>query len=165
MVCDKTSPRGIQHTPDWEPTSDQRMDTTIQVQRGKPQSFIGTTYRSMGEGILTGIEMTQRQLHFQSPPSISDSSQSWEPGAHCTGRSAGWSLAFPGASVALNLFEEAWLVSASSRQPIWSAALQLGCMCCMGGGFLACIAYSGREGPSESRKFQRLFGVVSYLLA
>ena len=36
----------------------------------------------MGEGLLTGAGMTQRQLHHQSPPACGlHSSQSWEPKA------------------------------------------------------------------------------------
>jgi hypothetical protein len=38
-------------------------------------SFIVVTYRSMGERLLTGREMTQRQPYHQSPPSMDDSSQ------------------------------------------------------------------------------------------
>ena len=38
-------------------------------------SFIGVTYKNIGEGLLTGAEMTQRQLHHQSQPENSDSSQ------------------------------------------------------------------------------------------
>ena len=38
------------------------------VQLGEPMSFIGVTYRNMGEGSCTGAEMTQRQLYHQGPP-------------------------------------------------------------------------------------------------
>jgi hypothetical protein len=62
---------GMQHTclltTDREPMTDRDMDTT-KVQLDEPMSFIGFTYRSMGEGLLTGTEMTQRQLHHQGPP-------------------------------------------------------------------------------------------------
>jgi hypothetical protein len=34
----------------------------------------GVTYRSVREGSLTEAEMTQRQVHQQSPPSMGDSS-------------------------------------------------------------------------------------------
>jgi hypothetical protein len=42
------------------------MDTT-KVKLGELRSFTGGTYRNMGEGLLTGAEMTQRQLYHQSP--------------------------------------------------------------------------------------------------
>lgn len=56
--------------------TDQSRDTT-KVELGEPMSFTGVIYRHMGEGLLTGAYMTQRQLHDQSPPCIDDSSQSW----------------------------------------------------------------------------------------
>jgi hypothetical protein len=37
-------------TSDREPTTDQSMNTT-KVQLGDPMSFIGVTYRNMGEGL------------------------------------------------------------------------------------------------------------------
>jgi hypothetical protein len=49
------------------------------VQLCKPMSFIGVTYRNMGEGFLTGAEMTQRQLGLTTAhPSMGDSSQELE---------------------------------------------------------------------------------------
>ena len=39
---------------------------TIQVQLGEPMSFIGILHKNMGEKLLTGAEMTQKQLHHQS---------------------------------------------------------------------------------------------------
>lgn len=47
--------------------TDQSTDTS-KAQLGKPMSFIDIIYRSMGEGLLTRREMTQRQLHHKSPP-------------------------------------------------------------------------------------------------
>jgi hypothetical protein len=38
------------------------MDTT-EVQFDEPMSFIGITYRGVGEGLLIGAEISQRQLH------------------------------------------------------------------------------------------------------
>jgi hypothetical protein len=32
---------------------------TTEVQLGEPVSFIGMSYRNMGEGLLTGVERTQ----------------------------------------------------------------------------------------------------------
>ena len=46
-------------TPDKEPITDLRIDT-IKVQIDEQISFIGVTYRNMGEGLLIGTEMTQR---------------------------------------------------------------------------------------------------------
>ena len=40
-----------------EPRTDQSAHTT-KVLLGEPISFIGVTYRNMGEGLLTGAEMT-----------------------------------------------------------------------------------------------------------
>lgn len=64
-------------------TTDQSTDSTI-VQHGEPMSFIGATCKSMGQGLLTGVEMTRRQLHYQGHPSMGDKYQNWEPGALCT---------------------------------------------------------------------------------
>lgn len=47
-------------------------------------SFMGVTYRNVGEVSFTGAEMTRGQEHSQSPPSVDDRSQSWKPGALCT---------------------------------------------------------------------------------
>lgn len=46
-------------TPVKDPKTDQSMDVT-KVQLGKPVMFLEVDYRSMGEGFLTGTEMTQR---------------------------------------------------------------------------------------------------------
>lgn len=35
--------------------------------------FIGVIYRCVGEGLLTGAEITQRQLHHQSQHNMGDS--------------------------------------------------------------------------------------------
>lgn len=58
-----------------------------------------------------------RQLQNHRPPSMDDISQSWEPGTLCTTCSSltGWRMASAGASVGLNYFQAAWLVSASAR--------------------------------------------------
>lgn len=68
----------------------QNTDTT-KVQFVDPVSFSGVTYRNLGEELLTGAEMTQRHCITQAHSSMSDSSQNWEPGAHC---SAGWRVSF-----------------------------------------------------------------------
>lgn len=51
-------------TPDRELMTD--MDAT-KAQLGEPVNFIGVTYWNMGEELLTGTEMTDRQLHRQGP--------------------------------------------------------------------------------------------------
>ena len=66
-----------------EPRTDQSAHTT-RVLLGEPISFIGVTYRNMGEGLVTGAEMTQRQLHCQSLPSVGDSSQKLGTWRNCT---------------------------------------------------------------------------------
>lgn len=73
----------------------------------------------MGEGLLTEMEMTQNQLLYQSPPqhkrqltNVGDIEHLDQPVGSSTGRR----VSFLGASVDLSLFQEAWLVSASSRQ-------------------------------------------------
>ena len=53
--------------PDSEPTTEQSMDTS-KVQLGEPVSFIGVSHRITDEGLLTGAEMTQRQLSPQLTP-------------------------------------------------------------------------------------------------
>jgi hypothetical protein len=71
VCCMTKLPREMQHThlfiPNREAMIDRSTDTT-KVQRGEPMSLIGVTYRNMGEGLLPGAEMTQRQPHHQSPP-------------------------------------------------------------------------------------------------
>ena len=60
--CVKRLPREMQcsylFTPDREIMNVQITDTT-EVQLGEPVSFIGMSYRNMGEGLLTGVERTQ----------------------------------------------------------------------------------------------------------
>lgn len=45
------------------PTSD-----STEVELDESMTFIGIIYRNMGEGLLTGAEMTQRLMHHLSPP-------------------------------------------------------------------------------------------------
>lgn len=86
--------------------TNQSMDTTT-VQFGEPVGFIGITYRTIGERLLTGTEMTQRQLPHQSPPQHRNSSQICEPGAHGTVCKQLGECLFLGASVGPNLFQAA----------------------------------------------------------
>ena len=71
VTCDTTFPGEMQHTQlptaDRNPIISQSMGTT-EGQFGEPMSFIGVTFRIMGEGLFIGAEMTQRQLHHQTPP-------------------------------------------------------------------------------------------------
>lgn len=52
---------------DKEPRTDQSAHTT-KVLLGEPMGFIGVTYRNVGEGLFTEADITQSQLHPQSPP-------------------------------------------------------------------------------------------------
>lgn len=45
-------------------------------------SFIGVTYRSVGEGLPAGTEMTQRQLCHRSHPALVATQKSWKPGIY-----------------------------------------------------------------------------------
>jgi hypothetical protein len=55
-----------------EPRRDPSMDT-FRIQLGEPMNFIGVTYRSMGEGSLTGADMTQDSCVIKAHPSMGDS--------------------------------------------------------------------------------------------
>jgi hypothetical protein len=68
-------------SPNRKPKTEKGIDS-IRVQLGKPVSFTRLTYRNMGEQLLGGVEMIQRQLNHQDLPQYI--SQSWETGAHCT---------------------------------------------------------------------------------
>ena len=74
--------------------------------------FIEMTYRDLSDRTQTGVETTQTTVSTKQPQFIS-----WEPRAHCTDcrQLSGLEMSFPGASVGLNLFQAAWLVSASSK--------------------------------------------------
>ena len=91
-----------------EPRTDQSAHT-MKVLLGELIPFIGDTCRNISEGLVTGVEITQRQLHRQSLPSIGDSSQklgTWKTAQHVDG-SKGWRMSIPGASVGLNFFQTA----------------------------------------------------------
>lgn len=72
----------MQHTchilthPDRESKADQNTDTT-KVQLHEPMSFIGVLYGNMGEGLLTGVDMTHGQLHRQSTDDRSQKLGTW----------------------------------------------------------------------------------------
>lgn len=76
-------------------------------------SFIGVTYRSVGEGLPAGTEMTQRQLCHRSHPALVAAQKSWKPGVYHTiyrrlNRSR---MSVSGSSVYLSLFQTVWLIS------------------------------------------------------
>ena len=88
LLYDKTFPREMQHTrlptPNREPTTDQNTDIT-KVKLGEPRRFL--------LGLLIGIwvRASLQEQKWLTDSCISkahsgrgDSSQSWEPGAHCT---------------------------------------------------------------------------------
>ena len=64
-------PRRCLLTPDRGPMTDLNTDNT-KVQLGKPTKCIDVSYKNMGKGLLTGAEMTQRQLHHQGPARSSE---------------------------------------------------------------------------------------------
>lgn len=91
-------------------------------------SFTGVTFRNMGEGLLTGMEMTQRQLYHQSLVAAQVTAHkagNLERTAQAAGGSAGWRVSFPGASVGLNLFRAGCLVSAFSQNPACSLGVSV----------------------------------------
>lgn len=57
MLCDKTFLGGdATHNPDRDPMTDQQIAPDFNLT--ETMSFIGLAYSSMGEGLLTGTEMT-----------------------------------------------------------------------------------------------------------
>lgn len=79
-------------------------------------SFIKITYRNVGDGLLRGAEMTQRQLPHQRPPSIGDSPQNLEAGSTLHSLQSAQQVGqCPFQVTDLNLFQAARLASASSR--------------------------------------------------
>lgn len=146
-VCDKTFPEEMKHThlvtPDREPMTVQRTDTPKVFQLGKPMSFTRVTYKNMRERLLTGAEITQRQMHHQSSPQ-----HEWQltgAGAHCivyrksTGKSVFSSLL--GCSGDLRIAFVSWLV--------WENQL---------------LMWLAKEELSESSQFQGLLKLLCRLL-
>lgn len=102
-------------TSDMKLIIDQSMGITT-AQLGEPMNFIEVNDGNMGEELLTGTEMSQRQLHHQSPP---------RPGTAHKSRnrtySTGWRMFFPcdlvlecktlsGNLMVICFFEAAWHV-------------------------------------------------------
>jgi hypothetical protein len=48
--------------------------STTEVQRGESMSFIGVTYRNMGEGLFTGTDVIQDNCITKAQHSMGDSS-------------------------------------------------------------------------------------------
>lgn len=90
---------------------EQSTDTT-KVQFDEPIHFIGVTYCNTGEEFLTGVEMTERQLHHHQSPAwmTAHKAGNLEHTAQPVGSPIGWRVYFPGGSVGLNLFQAAQLV-------------------------------------------------------
>ena len=81
--------RSSTHTPDRKPLTDQstRADATRIQRIGEPVSFIGVTgidgkatvtYRNVGEGLLTGAEMTQIVATPRPTSALMTAHKSWE---------------------------------------------------------------------------------------
>ena len=144
-----------------------RVQVSLKSNLVEPVSFIVMTYRNMGEGSLRSRHDSKTAASPKPSPSMSDSSQSWEPGAHCTAcrplnrlesrlarSSVGLSF-FQGSSAGVCFLQTAGLVS-ESWKPFSSESLCAAQLLFMGEGLSSFIAYSGREGPSESGPFQGL---------
>ena len=86
-MCDRTL-----FTLDKEPRTDQSAHTT-EVLRGEPISFIGVTYRNMGEGLLTGAEMTQGSCITEAHATWVTAQKAGET-AQPIVRSTGWRISF-----------------------------------------------------------------------
>jgi hypothetical protein len=92
----------------------------------EPVSSLGVIYRHMGEGLLTGAEMTQKTAASSRPTPAwvtSHKAGILELIAQPAGSSTDWRLSFPGAPVVLNLFQASWLDFVPSRKLVWSWSL------------------------------------------
>lgn len=118
-------------TPDRKPTTDQSTNTT-KDQLGEPKSFIGVSYRNMGEGVTYRSRSDSKDgCITKAYANTSDSSQklgAWDT-LHSVQAAQQVRVSFPRDSVGLNLskpftgsfagfcfFQEAALVSGSSLQ-------------------------------------------------
>lgn len=110
---------------------------TIQIQPGELVSFTGVTYKNVGESLLTGTEMMQRQLYHHLYPNMGYGSQ--KPGS--------WNMLYrkpqqvgqcicPG-SLASNVPRRSACLAVSLSSPF-------------------CFYMIGEEDPSESGHFQKL---------
>ena len=67
VMYDKTFPRKSHHTMNSLQIGisiQSKCTDTTKVQFGELMNVIGVTYSSIGERLLTGTEVTQRQLHY-----------------------------------------------------------------------------------------------------
>ena len=81
-------------------------------------SFIGVTYKNMGEELFIGEEIIQRQLYHQSPPQQMRHLTKVCNLEHPVGSTVNWSVSFPGASSDLTFFQATRWLFASFRY--WS---------------------------------------------
>lgn len=126
--------------------------------------------KNMGEGYLPEQKWLKDGCLTKIHPIVCDSSQKsgiLEHTAQPAGGSTDCRVPFSDASVSLNLFQVALLLSASSRQLVWSQnlPLQLFSWVFLAAQFLVrglsvFIAYSGRDRPTESGQFQKLFETI-----
>lgn len=104
-----------------ESTASQNKDTKVQF--SEPVSFIGVTYRNVGNGLLlTGAEMSQRQLNHQSPPQhwwLLTKAGNLEHTVQYIGSLTGLRGYFPSDSVGLNLFQAVLQVSELVTFAVW----------------------------------------------
>lgn len=77
-------------------------------------SFIGIAYRNMGKKFLIGAEMAQRQLNYQSPPIMADSSQKHTGDHYTTCRHANKLESVFSNWLSLNPYQATGVVSESS---------------------------------------------------
>lgn len=101
----------------------------------------------MGEGLLTGAEMTQTQLHHQNPP---------QRGWHPTAENLKHTARLIGNSTGQRVSSK-WLSRSKPHWNSWSDCKSLlSRLACLRTVFATCTVYSGRERPDESRQFQEL---------
>lgn len=89
--------------PQREPITNQNADTT-KIQLGEPMRLLQVTYRNVSDGLCTGREITQRQLHHKS---LSQLGCQPTKSVQFAGRSTGWQISFSGSSACFFLFQSA----------------------------------------------------------
>lgn len=118
LLSDKTFPVEIQYTSTHLRYGAYKIDQSMGIttaRLGEPVNFIEVTDGNMGEELLKGTKISQRQLHQQSPPMPGSSAQKQESGIYSTG----WRMFFPcdlvlecktfsGNLVVICFFEAAW---------------------------------------------------------
>lgn len=93
-------------------------------------SFTMITYRNMG-GTYSSRNNSKTAVSPKPIRGWVTTQEYWGSGSHCidVGSSKDWRVFLPSDSIGLNLFQAAWLVSASSRYPVWSQSLPCGFDC------------------------------------